>query len=100
MSIILLDTEGNMEDYEGIWEAIIARLPTDPVEMLLDDRQHIKLWTNGDEILGKNEERIEGIADLFESIGFDVRTGYYDPAEDERNHEVDRNTGYYYMTIG
>lgn len=43
--------------------------------------------------------RNEGIADLLETMGFDVNTGYYDPVEDERNHEVDRNTGYYYVTI-
>ena len=83
----------------NLWKNILSKLPTESTEELLDHRQHIKLWTNGDEILGKHEERIEGIADLLETMGFDVNTGYYDPEEDARNHEVDRNTGYYYVTI-
>ena len=82
----------------NLFREIIAKLPTEP-EDVLDTRQIVRLWTNGDEILGKNEDRIEGIANLLEAIGFDVNTGYYDPLEDERNHEVDRNTGYYYVTI-
>lgn len=33
------------------------------------------------------------------SLSGTVNTGYYDPIEDERNNEVDCNTGYYYVTI-
>ena len=83
----------------NFWNSIIAKLPQESEEELLDHRLHVKLWTNGDEILSKTESVIEGIADLLDSLGYDVNTGYYDPVEDERNHEVDRNTGYYYVTI-
>lgn len=28
-----------------------------------------------------------------------INTGYYDPEEDERNHEVDRHTGWWYINM-
>ena len=32
-------------------------------------------------------------------MGFgEVNTGYYDPEEDKRNNEVDKFTGWYYVT--
>ena len=30
----------------------------------------------------------------------EINTGYYDPEEDERNNEVDRYTGWWYVNIG
>jgi hypothetical protein len=76
----------------SLFKQIIEALPKEPTD-------GFELWTNGDEILGKDMERVEGVADLLESLGYDTNTGYYDPEEDSRNHETDRNTGYYYATI-
>lgn len=63
------------------------------------------LWSTGDEILCRTEEAANAIANLIESMykaqGEDVLTitGYYDPEEDERNGEVDRYTGWWYVYI-
>lgn len=84
-----------MDDFDDLWSAILAKLPTEPPE----PRDRIRLWTNGDEILGMSELRIEGIADLFDALGFVAHTGYYDPVEDNRNDQVDYNTGYYYVSL-
>ena len=57
-------------------------------------------WTDGDEILCRTETQAEALASFLEDMGFDyVNTGYYDPDEDERNHEVDRFTGWWYVNI-
>jgi hypothetical protein len=53
----------------------------------------------GGEILSHDENAIEHIADLLQEVGYDeVSTGYYDLAEDERSGEVDKYTGYYYVS--
>ena len=49
-------------------------------------------------ILCKTETQADGIADFLEDLGFDyVRTGYYDPAQDEKEGCVDEYTGFYYV---
>lgn len=59
-------------------------------------RNHI--WCDGNEILCDTEARAEGVADFLEALGFSyVRTGYYNPDEDERNGEVDDYTGWWYV---
>lgn len=56
------------------------------------------IWTDGSEILCNTENRAEVVADFLEALGFEeVRTGYYDPEEDKRNHEVDHHTGWWYV---
>lgn len=63
------------------------------------------VWTSGDEILCKTESAADAMADmiwcLYASQDEDVlvNTGYYDPEEDERNNEVDRYTGWWYVNI-
>lgn len=63
------------------------------------------IWSAGDEILCKTESAADAIADLIESLYRSddeevmVNTGYYDPEEDERNGEVDRFTGWWYVNI-
>ena len=53
-------------------------------------------WTDGTEILCKNEDSANALADFFEDMGFDiVHTSYYDPEEDQRSGEVDDHTGYW-----
>ena len=64
------------------------------------DRNRHGYWTDGEEILCKTEEAAEHLADFLEDLGFDsVRTGYYDPEEDQRNNEVNDHTGWYYVTV-
>ena len=55
-------------------------------------------WADGEEILCKTEEQAEAVADFLEDLGFEcLNTGYYDPAEDERDGCVDDHTGYWYI---
>lgn len=60
-----------------------------------------KIWCDGEEILSKDENVISAIADLIDMIANTAIscTGYYDPAEDERDGCVDEHTGYYYVTV-
>ena len=75
---------------------IIERLP---------DYAEGNIWTNGDDILCKTESAADALADMFEYLykmqdeEILVNTGYYDPEEDKRNNEVDRNTGWWYVNI-
>lgn len=76
-----------------IWSYLIKSLQNN------ENNKH-GFWTDGEEILCKTEEQAEVIADFLEDVGFDyVNTGYYDPIEDERNGEVDRYTGWWYVSI-
>ena len=71
-----------------LWKTIIAAVG--------DVGDHIR--PGEDEILCDTEAMAEGVADLLEALGFSyVRTGYYDPVEDERNGEVDDYTGWWYV---
>lgn len=73
----------------------------------LRDYSEGDIWSPcGDEILCKTESAANALADMFECLykaqGEEilVNTGYYDPEEDERNGEVDRYTGWWYVNIG
>ena len=63
------------------------------------------IWSTGDEILCKTESAADALADMFEGLyaasneDVLVNTGYYDPEEDERNGEVDRYTGWWYVYV-
>lgn len=63
------------------------------------------IWSAGDEILCKTESAADALADMFETLYASqgeeilVNTGYYDPVEDERNNELDRFTGWWYVNI-
>lgn len=83
-----------MERYE-IEKKTMANILT----LLPKDEAHI--WTDGEEILCDNQQTAETLADFIDALYGEqtVNTGYYDPAEDERNNEVTRSTGYYYVTI-
>lgn len=71
------------------------------LEMIPEEPTGVReIWHDWNEILTKNEDAAEKIADLLEAMGFEeVNTGYYDPDEDERNDEVDDHTGYYYVSF-
>lgn len=63
------------------------------------------VWSSGYEILCRTEEGADALADMFETLYAEqgeeilINTGYYDPAEDERNNEVDSFTGWWYVNI-
>ena len=71
----------------------------------LRDYSEGDVWSAGDEVLCKTESAADALADMLESLyksqGEEilVNTGYYDPAEDARNNEVDRYTGWWYVNI-
>lgn len=71
----------------------------------LRDYSEGNIWTDGNEILCKTESAADTIADMLETLyktqGEEITaiTGYYDPKEDERNNEVDRYTGWWYVSI-
>jgi hypothetical protein len=77
----------------NLWTEITNSLPKYPTDGK-------KFFATGYEILSKDETAINTLAELFEAMEFsDVMTGYYDPAEDERNEETDELTGYYCVSI-
>ena len=79
---------------------IIEKLPTEPYDYSTITPKKNKIWTCGDEILCETDALADTIADLLEAMGYDeVNTGYYDPVEDEAAGEVDRLTGWYYVSI-
>lgn len=68
---------------------------------LLPNTNDFRIWSDGEEILCENEQLAENIADLIDAMYGEqtVNTGYYDPAEDKRNNEVDSHTGFFYVTV-
>lgn len=88
---MIVDIDDREELAKWTWEAITAAMDYAPYE-----KGHIRY--KGNEILCDTEIRAEAIGDFLEALGFFyVRTGYYDPVEDERNGEVDDYTGWYYV---
>lgn len=74
---------------------ICKQLPNEPH----DFNGRLTIWAVEDEILCDDENVAEIIGDFLECLGFEeVNTGYYDPEEDKRNNEVDKFTGWYYVT--
>lgn len=71
----------------------------------LRDYSEGNIWADGNEILCRTESAANAIADmlqtLYKSQGEDVviKTGFYDPNEDEANNECDRYTGWWYVNI-
>lgn len=56
-----------------------------------------ELWTDGDEILVRDERVAEGIFLLMDMIEAEPHLGYYDPEDDERDNCVNEYTGYWYI---
>lgn len=76
------------ERFDLLW-SILEKLPNKPA----------RFWYDGSEILCRNEDEADAVANFIDSIIGDscTHTGYYDPKEDERSGEVDDHTGYYYV---
>ena len=71
------------------------------INSMIRNSEEGKFISEGEEILSKDANAVNAIADLFDQMygtGTCV-TGYYDPEEDKRNDEKDSLTGYYYVTI-
>ena len=77
----------------------------DVIAERLRDYSEGDIWSSGDEILCKTEAVADALADMFECLygaqdeEILINTGYYDPVEDEKNGEVDRYTGWWYVNI-
>ena len=83
-----------------MFNEIVKRLPTEPYDYSKMNPKKHRVWTCGDEILCKSEAAADAIADLLEAMGYeDVTTGYYDPVEDKSHNEVDRLTGWYWVSV-
>ena len=61
--------------------------------------EDVLLWTDGSEILCKNEWLADTLADVIDHLAGETvaHTGYYDPEEDKISGEVDKYTGWYYI---
>lgn len=56
-------------------------------------------YDGGDDILCRTEEHANALADWLDEHGYDAVTGYFDPADDEKENCVDHLTGWWYVTI-
>lgn len=79
---------------------LLWALPKEPRSDLVDDDPGF--WTDWEEILCPSEAECEALANFLEDVlcglsSITVQTGYYDPAEDARNGEVDEHTGFCYV---
>lgn len=94
---------GRIEKVNKIVEMITELLPMIYDEEVTDEFKatHFLTDPDGTEILSSEESEVEAIANLLDQLygNGTCNTGYYDPAEDERNGEVDAYTGLYYVTI-
>ena len=96
-------TISKLQEPNIIWESIILLLPKSPYGELGGKLyRYNRFWTNGEEILCNNLNDCVVVAAFLETIfecGLTIKTGYYDPKEDDRDGLQDENTGYYYITI-
>jgi hypothetical protein len=98
--------EANMDRIEKanwIIKEITDLLPMIYDNCVTDEYKATHFVTDPDrtEILSSCESEVEALANLFDQLYGEgtCNTGYYDPAEDERNGEVDAYTGLYYVSI-
>lgn len=75
-----------------VYNEMLLLLPNEPLE-------NCEYWAAGDTIMCASENSCNALADVFDALGGDACTGYYDPVEDERNGEVDKCTGYWYVDL-
>ena len=71
----------------------------------LRDYSEGEVWSDETEILCRTESAAKAITDLlwqlYNAHGEEVtvRYGYYDPETDERNNELDRYSGWWYVSV-
>lgn len=92
-----------IERVDKIIESITEMLPMIYDSEVTDEfkMSHFVVDPDGTEILSSEQSEVEALTNFFDQLyGVGVcNTGYYDPAEDERNGEVDAYTGMYYVSI-
>ena len=81
------------DDEDEILFAIMRR------ELPKQHTEGAEFWTDGEQILGLDEAKINAIADLLDASGYCAVTGHYDPKEDAVTGEADAFTGFYYVTV-
>lgn len=78
---------------------ILAHLPREPRSF--DTSDDPGFWSDGEMILCPCETECEIVASFFRDLLRDttlvVKTGCFDPFEDNRNREQDDYTGFYYI---
>jgi len=89
-----VDNEVDIDDrLNNLWKEICGCLMA-----YCDDVDNHGFWSDGDQILCPTKIHADIVADFLEALGFGcLNSGYYDPAEDELNGEVDEYTGYWYV---
>lgn len=84
--------------FESVWYQFVKHLPTSEAHEN-DTSNVIDVWYSevSDEIMCRTEELAEMIANILDGISgeHEAHTGYYDPAEDERDDCVDDRTGWF-----
>ena len=81
---------------EIFWQLVSNMLP-EQGEFHNDLHTHYTFFQDGDQILCRNEAKLNALVDLFDDIGLTSVTGYYDPEEDKKNNCVDSLTGFYFL---
>jgi len=88
----------NIMPNEIFWQLVSNMLP-EQGEFHNDLHTHYTFFQDGDQILCRNEAKLNALVDLFDDIGLTSVTGYYDPEEDKKNNCVDSLTGFYYLEL-
>ncbi len=79
------------------FDIILHNLPD--IEQKSEKDVFFKECDASDEILSKNEEAINHLADAFDAMGLVAVTGYYDPEEDKKSGQEDCLTGLYHLNV-
>lgn len=83
-------------------DAIFSSLPPEPRSY--NPKDDPGFWTDGEDILCPSEVECEIVADFLEDVFKEistvvVKTGFYDPAEDQKSRKHDRFTGFHYISF-
>lgn len=93
----------NFNTTDELIKEIIKQLPCIYDEQVTDEYKETHFLTSPDqtEILSASEKEIETLANFFDQLygTSTCITGYCDPAEAEKNDEVDAYTGLYFLSI-
>lgn len=96
-----LRKEFELHIFDNVFYSFLFTLPLNPPEIDFGDKSMIipDVWTDGTEILCRDEELAEMIANALDAISgeHESHTGYYDPFEDAQSGETDDHTGWWYV---
>ncbi len=87
--------------FENVFSHFAETLKLNPAPIDTGDGSFIPydVWTDGVEILCRDEQTADMIADFLDAVSGEhqAHTGYYDPVEDARSGETDDHTGWWYV---